>query len=132
MPSIFTRIINGEIPCHKLAETDKFLAFLDVRPVAKGHALAIPKEEIDYVFDMDDAELGELMAFAKGVAKAVEAEVPCKKMGIMVAGLEVPHVHVHLIPINAVSDLSFANAQAADQEELAELAAKVSARLGNA
>jgi histidine triad (HIT) family protein len=130
MPSIFTRIINGEIPCHKLAETDEFFAFLDINPIARGHALAIPKAEVDYVFELDDDTLGRLMVFAKKVGKAIEAVVPCERMGIMVAGLDVPHCHVHLVPINGIGDLSFANAKAANHDELASLAEAVRTTLG--
>jgi histidine triad (HIT) family protein len=107
MPSIFTRIVNGEIPCHKIAETEEFLAFLDVFPCAPGHTLVIPKQEIDYIFDLDDALYAGLMQFSKKVAAAVEQAVPCKRIGIAVIGLEVPHAHVHLIPINNTSDADF-------------------------
>lgn len=107
MPSVFTKIINGEIPCHKIAETDLFLAFLDIRPLAAGHTLVIPKEEVDYIFDLDDYLLSSLMLFAKKVSKAVEAAVPCKRIGLAVVGLEVPHVHIHLIPIENVQDMNF-------------------------
>ncbi len=107
MPSIFTKIIKGEIPCHKIAETDLFLAFLDIRPLAAGHTLVIPKEEVDYIFDLDDYLLSSLMLFAKKVSKAVEAAVPCKRIGLAVVGLEVPHVHIHLIPIENVQDMNF-------------------------
>jgi histidine triad (HIT) family protein len=127
MASIFTKIVNGEIPCHKILENETFLAFLDVRPVAVGHTLVIPKQEMDYIFDMDDVRLGELMAFAKKVAKMIKKQVPCIKVGIMVAGLEVPHVHIHLVPIQKVSDLNFANAKAADPEVLSQLAKRISA-----
>jgi histidine triad (HIT) family protein len=126
MPTIFTRIVKGEIPCHKILENEKFLAFLDVRPIAVGHTLVIPKQEIDYIFDADDALLGELMVFAKKVAKMIKRQVPCIKIGIMVAGLEVPHAHIHLVPIQKVTDLNFANAKAADPEALAQLAKKIS------
>lgn len=125
MPTIFTKIINGEIPCHKILENEKFLAFLDIRPVKKGHALVIPKKEVDYLFDMDDPELGELMAFAKKAAKKIKKVVPCLKIGVMVAGLEVPHAHVHLIPIEKVFDLNFANAKQVSNEELAKLADQI-------
>ena len=126
MSSIFTRIIQGEIPCHKLAETDRYLAFLDIRPLAKGHALVIPKEEIDYIFDLPDDLLGGLMAFAKKVGRAIEEVVPCKRIGIAVVGLEVPHAHVHLIPIEAVQDINFSNPTVEmSQEELADLAAEI-------
>jgi len=129
MPTLFTRIIAGEIPAHKILENSEYLAFLDLRPVSPGHTLVIPKQEIDYIFDMEDDLLKELMVFAKKVAKAIKKTLPCKKVGIMVAGIEVPHAHVHLIPINSVSDLNFARAQAATQEELAAIAAKIRANL---
>lgn len=125
MPTIFTKIIQGEIPCHKLAEDDRFLAFLDVRPIGPGHALVIPKKEVDYLFDMEDALLRELLIFARPVAKAIGKAVPCRKVGVMVAGLEVPHAHVHLVPINAVTDLNFAKAKPAEATELAELAKQI-------
>ncbi len=107
MASIFTKIVKGEIPCYKLAEDENFLAFLDINPLAKGHALVIPKKETDYIFDVADDELAGLMVFAKKVAKAIEKVVPCKRMGITVIGLEVPHAHVHLIPINSLYDMDF-------------------------
>ena len=131
MSTIFTKIIEGEIPCQRLAENDKFLAFLDVRPIAHGHALVIPKTEVDYLFDLDDATLGEIMVFARPVARPIEKVVSCERVGIMVAGLEVPHAHVHLVPINAVSDLNFANSKAAEPGELKDLADKVRAELAN-
>ena len=107
MPSVFTKIIKGEIPCYKIAETDLFLAFLDIRPLAAGHTLVIPKEEVDYIFDLDDYLLSSLMLFAKKVSKAVEAAIPCKRIGLAVVGLEVPHVHIHLVPIENVQDMNF-------------------------
>lgn len=107
MSSIFSRIIKGEIPCHKIAETEDFFAFLDINPLAKGHTLVVTKQEIDYFFDIDDRLLGDMMVFAKRVAKAVEAAIPCERIGVSVIGLEVPHAHVHLIPINTLSDMSF-------------------------
>lgn len=125
MPTIFTRIIKGEIPCHKILEDEKHLAFLDVRPMAVGHTLVIPKKEVDYIFDLDDKAMAELMAFARKTARMIQKQVPCRKIGIMVAGLEVPHAHVHLVPIQKVTDLNFANAKPADQKELAELAHKI-------
>ncbi|NUQ22366.1 MAG: HIT domain-containing protein [Saprospiraceae bacterium] len=130
MASIFTRIINGEIPCHKIAETPDYLAFLDIRPLAKGHTLVVPKLEVDYVFDMDDEQLAGLMLFAKRVAKAVEASVTCKRIGVAVIGLEVPHTHIHLVPINEISDMTFGRPPleiAAD--EMAALAAEIAAKL---
>ncbi len=107
MASIFSKIISGEIPCYKVAENEKCLAFLDIRPVVFGHTLVIPKIEIDYYFDLEDTYLSELNLFAKKVAKVLNKEMDCKRIGVMIAGLEVPHAHIHLIPINAISDLSF-------------------------
>lgn len=107
MSSIFTKIVNGEIPCYKIAEDDKFLAFLDINPLAKGHTLVIPKLEIDYIFDIDDSLLGEMMIFAKKVGLAIEKTVECKRMGMAVLGLEVPHAHIHLVPINGIYDIDF-------------------------
>lgn len=107
MPTIFSKIVSGEIPCYKVAETEKFLAFLDVRPIAVGHTLVIPKEETDYIFDIDQEAYAELFLFAQIVAKAIHAAVPCKKVGLAVIGLEVPHAHIHLVPMNAIGDLNF-------------------------
>ncbi len=107
MASIFTRIVKGEIPCFKVAEDDHYLAFLDISPLAKGHTLVIPKQEVDYIFDLDDQSYTGLFRFAKKVAKAIKEVVPCTKIGIAVIGLEVPHTHVHLVPINDVGDLDF-------------------------
>ncbi len=129
MPSIFSRIVSGEIPCHKIAETEQFLAFLDVRPQAVGHTLCIPKSEIDYIFDLQDETLATLMVFSKKVARAVEKVVPCKRIGIAVIGLEVPHAHVHLIPLNSMQDISFKNDVKITPEKLAELAAKIAAEV---
>ena len=109
MPSIFTRIVQGEIPCYKVAEDDAYLAFLDISPLAKGHVLVIPKQEVDYIFDMDSAHYQGLWAFAQRVSRAVKAAVPCTRIGVAVIGLEVPHAHIHLIPMNRVSDMNFAN-----------------------
>lgn len=130
MATLFTRIVQGEIPCYKVAETDQFLAFLDVRPMAKGHTLCIPKQETDYLFDMEDEALAGLMLFAKRVARALKATVPCKKVGVAVIGLEVPHAHVHLMPMNQVSDLSFGKPPVEmDAAELQALAAAIAANL---
>ncbi len=129
MPTIFTKIIAGEIPAHKILEDERFLAFLDLRPVNPGHTLVIPKKEVDYIFDMEDELLRGLMIFAKKVARAIGKAFPCKKVGVMVAGIEVPHAHVHLIPINSVGDLSFAKAKTATQEELVSAAQKIRANL---
>lgn len=125
MPSLFTKIIKGEIPCHKIHEDQEFLAFLDIRPITLGHTLVIPKKEIDYIFDLDENLLQGILLFSKKVAAAIRKEVPCKRIGIMVAGIEVPHAHVHLIPINAVTDLNFSLARPADNEKLAALAQKI-------
>ncbi|HNO71372.1 MAG TPA: HIT family protein, partial [Bacteroidia bacterium] len=100
MPTIFSKIIAGEIPCYKIAESEKYLAFLDINPLAKGHTLVIPKQETDYIFNINDEELAGLHLFAKKIAKAIEKAVPCKRIGMAVIGLEVPHAHIHLIPIN--------------------------------
>ena len=125
MSSLFTRIVKGEIPCHKIAEDERYFAFLDIRPINPGHTLVITKKEIDYIFDVEDDLLSGLIVFAKKIARAIRKEVPCKKVGIMVAGLEVPHVHVHLVPINDVHDLNFAKAKSMANEELAKVAQEI-------
>lgn len=109
MASIFSRIAAGEIPSYKVAEDDKFFAFLDINPMAKGHTLVIPKQEVDYIFDLDDTTIGEMNIFAKKVAKAIEKAIPCQRVGVMVIGMEVPHAHIHLIPINKESDMLLSN-----------------------
>ncbi len=130
MSTIFSRIIAGEIPCHKVAETDQFLAFLDIRPSAKGHTLCIPKRETDYIFDLPDEDLAELMLFAKRVARAIKKVVPCKRIGVAVIGLEVPHAHIHLVPLNQLSDLTFGRDPfPMTGEELRELAALIAAQM---
>ena len=129
MSSIFTKIINGEIPCHKIAENDQFFAFLDIRPIAPGHTLVIPKVEIDRFFDLDNDVLSHFLPFAKPIAEAIEKVVPCERVGLMVAGLEVPHAHLHLVPIRTIGDLSFANAQPADQDALSQMAQHSTAQL---
>lgn len=108
MATIFSKIISGEIPCYKIAENEHFLAFLDINPLALGHTLVIPKRETDYIFDIEDGELGDMMVFAKWVAKAIQSAVPCKRIGVCVIGLEVPHAHIHLIPMNNIGDMNFA------------------------
>ncbi len=125
MPTLFTRIINGEIPCHKICEDERFLAFLDIRPINPGHTLVIPKKEIEYFFDLDDIMLGEIMVYAKKVAHAIKKTVECRRVGVMVAGIEVPHAHVHLVPIESVGDLNFAKAKPGDNKELAKMAEKI-------
>jgi histidine triad (HIT) family protein len=130
MPTIFTRIISGEIPCHKVAEDDRCLAFLDIRPVVFGHTLVVPKTEIDYIFDMDDEYLAHLHVFAKRVAKVLGQEVKCLRIGVMVAGLEVPHAHIHLVPMQTIGDLSFINPRPEfPPEKMKELADKLYAKL---
>lgn len=107
MATLFSRIVAGEIPCYKVAENDHFLAFLDISPLQKGHTLVIPKKEVDYLFDIDDQLLGEMLIFAKQVSQKIKSSFPCKKVGVAVIGLEVPHAHIHLIPINAMKDMDF-------------------------
>jgi histidine triad (HIT) family protein len=107
MPSIFTKIINREIPGHIVAEDDRFIAFLDVMPLVEGHILVVPKNEVDYIFDLDDTTLADLTVFAKKIAIALKQVVPCKRIGIAVIGLEVPHVHIHLVPMNTMGDINF-------------------------
>lgn len=126
MGSIFTKIINREIPAHVVAEDEWFIAFLDVSPLAKGHTLVVPKQEIDYIFNVPDTLLADLMVFAKAVALKVEKAVPCKRIGVSVIGLEVPHTHIHLIPINTVSDMNFSRPKLAfSAEEMSEVAEKI-------
>ena len=129
MASIFTKIINGEIPCHKIAETEDFFAFLDVFPCAPGHTLVVPKKEVDYVFDLSDELYAGLMAFAKSLEPAIRKAVPCKRVGVAVIGLEVPHAHVHLIPMNSMNDMNFNSKIKISQEELAEIATKIKSYL---
>jgi histidine triad (HIT) family protein len=130
MTSIFTKIIHGEIPSYKIAENDKFYAFLDIFPLAKGHTLVIPKQEIDYIFDLDDDLLAEMMVFAKKVAKGIEAVVESERIGITVIGLEVPHAHVHLIPINSITDMDFSKQKLQlKKEEFVALAENISAEV---
>ena len=125
MSSLFSRIIKGDIPSHKILENEEFLAFLDIKPLNPGHTLVIPKKEVDYVFDLEDDLLGKLMIFSKKVALMIKKEIPCKRIGIIVAGLEVPHTHVHLVPINALGDLNFAKATPTPGDELAKVAEKI-------
>jgi histidine triad (HIT) family protein len=130
MASIFSKIVNGEIPAHVVAETTEFLAFLDVNPLTMGHVLVIPKKEIDYIFDMDEESYFGLTLFAKIVATGLKEAFPCKKVGIAVIGLEVPHVHIHLIPMNAVNDMNFSKEKLhPSSEELEEAAIKIKTAL---
>ena len=126
MASIFAKIVNGEIPSHKVAETDNFLAFLDVFPIAKGHTLVIPKKETDYIFNIEDEEYKELWSFSKMVAKKIEKVIPCERIGIAVIGLEVPHAHIHLVPINDIGDINFSKPKLKfPDEEMAEIAKSI-------
>ncbi|KQX09101.1 HIT family protein [Flavobacterium sp. Root420] len=127
--SIFTKIVNGEIPSYKIAEDDNYLAFLDVNPNAKGHTLCIPKQEIDKIFDMDDELYLGLMKFSKKVAIALEKTVPCKRVGVAVVGLEVPHAHVHLIPLNHMDEMRFQNKVSLSKDEFEALAKSIQANL---
>jgi histidine triad (HIT) family protein len=131
MATIFTRIIQGEIPCYKIAETEKFLAFLDINPLAKGHTLIIPKVEIDYLFDLEDDLLAEMNVFAKKVARAIDQVMDCKRVGVAVLGLEVPHAHIHLIPINSLYDIEFSRPKLKlTQEEFEKIASSIRDALG--
>jgi histidine triad (HIT) family protein len=126
MASIFSRIVAGEIPCYKIAENDRYLAFLDISPLKKGHTLVIPKQEVDYLFDLDKDTYAGLMDFAREVAAGIKSAVPCKRIGLCVIGLEVPHAHIHLIPINSENDMNFRNEKLVlSKEEFEALAATI-------
>ncbi|MEM9528696.1 MAG: HIT family protein [Bacteroidota bacterium] len=127
MASIFTRIVKGEIPSYKVAETEKYLAFLDVRPMQEGHTLCIPKREVDYYFDLTDEELSGLTLFSKRVAKALKEVIPCERVAVGVLGLEVPHAHVHLVPVTTERDFGFGTSVAVSQERMQELAKAIGA-----
>lgn len=129
MSSIFTKIINGEIPSYKIAEDNDYFAFLDINPNAKGHTLCIPKKEVDKVMDLDEATYMGLMAFSRKVGKAIEAAIDCKRVGLTVIGLEVPHVHVHLIPLNGMEDATFQHKISLTEEEFKATAAKIRSKL---
>lgn len=128
MATIFSKIAAGEIPSYKVAADDKHYAFLDINPVAKGHVLVIPRKEVDYIFDLSEQEYGELMMFARRVAKAIEKAVPCKRVGVAVVGLEVPHTHVHLLPINCEADMDFSKKQSLPAEEMQAVADAIAAK----
>ena len=126
MPTIFSRIAKGEIPSYKIAEDEKYFAFLDINPLAEGHTLVVPKQETDYIFDLDDPLLGGMMVFAKRVAKAIDRSIPCKRVGVVVLGLEVPHAHIHLIPINSIHDTEFSRPKLKlSEERFQEIAEKI-------
>ncbi|WP_374401581.1 HIT family protein [Flavobacterium sp.] len=129
MASIFTKIVNGEIPCYKIAEDENYLAFLDVNPNAKGHTLCIPKQEINKIFDMEEEHYLGLMKFSRKVAKAIEKSIECKRIGVAVVGLEVPHVHVHLIPLQDMDDMRFQRKTSLSPEEFQELAKQIASNL---
>ncbi len=127
MATIFTKIIKGEIPSYKVAENNQFYAFLDINPLSKGHTLVVPKNEVDYIFDLEDAELAAMHVFAKQVAKAIEKVIPCKRIGVAVMGLEVPHAHIHLIPITKESDMVISNSKLKlSSDEFKDIAMKIS------
>lgn len=127
MSSIFTKIINGELPAYKVAENEKFLAFLDISPIAKGHTLVIPKTEVDYMFNIEDKLLAEMWLFAKKVALKIENAIPCQRVGVAVIGLEVPHAHIHLVPINHVGDINFSQPKLSfTQEEMKDICDTIS------
>jgi histidine triad (HIT) family protein len=126
MASIFTKIVNDELPSHKVAENDEFLAFLDITPVRAGHVLVIPKLEVDYIFDLEDDHLSKMMVFAKSVSRKMKAAIPCNRIGVTVIGLEVPHAHIHLIPIDSLHDMDFTKEKTPfTHEQLAEIAEKI-------
>ncbi len=130
MATIFSRIAAGEIPCYKVAENEQYFAFLDISPLAKGHTLVIPKKETDYIFRLNDSELSGLMVFAKKIALALETAIPCQRIGVAVIGLEVPHTHIHLIPLQSVSDINFERPKLSlPKEEMEEILAKIHAKL---
>ena len=130
MPTLFTKIINRELPAYIVAEDENFLAFLDIFPLAKGHTLVIPKREVDYLFDIDDDVLGKMMAFSKSVAKALEQSVTCRRIGVAVVGLEVPHAHIHLIPLQSVEDINFSRPKLKlSEEEMKALTEKIKGNL---
>ena len=130
MATIFTHIVEGEIPCYKVAESEKFFAFLDINPLAKGHTLVIPKKEGDYIFDIEDEDYAEYMLFVKQVALALKKAVPCKRVGVAVLGMEVPHTHVHLVPMNSEGDMSFTKEKMKfSPEEMVEVAATIAANM---
>lgn len=130
MATIFSRIIAGEIPCFKIAENELFFAFLDINPMTKGHTLVIPKVEVDYLFDLNDSTLSDMMLFSKKIALAIEKSVSCLRVGVAVIGLEVPHAHIHLIPINKESDMNFKNPKLKlSAEEMTEIAEKIKSNL---
>ncbi|OFY62306.1 MAG: HIT family hydrolase [Bacteroidetes bacterium RBG_19FT_COMBO_42_7] len=130
MATIFTKIVRGEIPCYRIAEDEKYFAFLDINPLMAGHTLVVPKTETDYIFDLSDSELSGLILFSKKVAMAIEKSIPCARIGVAVVGLEVPHVHIHLIPMNTMNDINFKNPKLKfTPEEFTRIAKKISEKV---
>ena len=130
MSTIFTRIINGEIPCHKVAEDDRFFAFLDINPLKKGHTLVVPKNETDYIFDLSDDQVSGIFVFSKKVAKAIKEAFPCNRIAVVVLGLEVPHAHIHLIPMDQMEDVNFRNPKLKfSPEEFKKIAGQITSKL---
>ena len=130
MATIFTKIINGEIPCYKIAENENYFAFLDINPLRAGHTLVVPKSEIDYIFDLDDAYLEGMIVFSKRVAAAIRSVIPCNRIGVAILGLEVPHAHIHLVPMDTMEDINFKNPKLKfSPEEFKEIAAKISSKV---
>jgi histidine triad (HIT) family protein len=130
MATIFTKIINGEIPCYKIAEDDRYFAFLDINPLKAGHTLAVPKEETDYLFDLEDDQLSGLIIFSKKVAEAIKAAIPCNRIGVAVLGLEVPHAHIHLVPMDSMDDVNFKNPKLSfSPEEFKAIASKITSKV---
>lgn len=127
--TIFSKIIAGEIPSYKIAEDEQFYAFLDIRPLNYGHTLVVPKREVDYIFDMDDKELQDMIVFAKKIAVAIKQAIPCERIGVAVIGLEVPHCHIHLSPINSMSDMDFRKVKEVPKEQMQEIANKIKAAI---
>ena len=130
MPSIFTRIINGEIPCYKIAEDENYFAFLDINPNSKGHTLCVPKKEVDKIFDLDRETYMGLMEFSRKIALAIEAAIPCNRVGLTVIGLEVPHVHVHLIPLHTMANATFQHKETLSPEEFEAIASSIRSKIG--
>lgn len=130
MASIFTRIINGEIPCWKIAEDDRYFAFLDINPLKEGHTLVVPKKETDYIFDLDDETLSGMIIFSRKVAEAIKSAIPCARIGVAILGLEVPHAHIHLVPMNSMEDVNFRNPKLKlTPEQFKAIAEKISSQV---
>jgi len=130
MATIFTKIINGEIPCYKIAEDDNYFAFLDINPLRAGHTLVVPKTERDYIFDLDDDQLSGMILFSKKVAEAIRSEIPCNRIGVAILGLEVPHAHIHLVPMDSMEDVNFRNPKLKfSPEEFTDIASRISSKV---